>query len=110
MDTLHASLFAALDVGVEVVHEDGFLRLHPEPFQRNLEDFRLGLHRTHLRRDDHVVEGVVELFPENKLTQVTPGVRNDSGFIVAAQRADVLEQRAVDNVTGEEFITDEGKL
>ncbi len=106
MDALHANLFAAFDVDVEVVHEDGFLRLHPKLLQGNLEDLRFGLDRTHLRRDDHLVEGIVEFFPDDKVAQVAPGVRDESCFIFAAQRADVLDQRPVDDIAGKEFVPD----
>src|SRR5215212_5023291 len=110
MNSLYADFFTAFNVDKEVIHKDGFLRIHPTLIQGNLEDLRVGLHRAHLRRDDQPVEGVIKFFPDYKIAQVTPGVRDESGFIFAAQRADVLDQRTVDNIACKEFIADEGKL
>ena len=104
MDALHTDFFTTFDVFVEVVHEDGFVWTHPELLQGNLEDPRFGLHRAHFRRDDHLVEGIVEFFPDDISAQVAPGVRDESRFVFAAQGPDVLEQRTVNDVSGEEFI------
>ena len=110
MDALHTDFFTTFDVDMEVVDKDGFVRTHPKLLQGNLEDLRFGLHRAHLRRDDHLVEGIVEFFPDDKIAQVAPGIRDESCFVFAAQRPDVIEQRAVDDISGEEFIADGCKL
>ena len=110
MDSFDADLFTALNVDIEVIDEDGFLWLHPKLLQSNLVDLRFGLCRTHLRRDDHLVEGIVELFPDDEVAQVAPGVRDESCFVVAAQRRGGIDQRPVNDIACEEFIADERKL
>ncbi len=108
MNSFHANLLAAFDVDIKVVHEDGFFRFHPELLQSDLEDLRFGLHRAHLRGDDHLVEDVVELFTDDEVPQVAPGIRDKSGLVLAAQRSDVFDERPVDDIPCKEFLAYSG--
>ena len=65
MDTLHAQLFTGFDVLNEIIDEDRFFCLDLKLLQRDVIDLRIRLCHTHLRRDDHVVENIVELFADD---------------------------------------------
>src|SRR5690349_7194245 len=106
MDTSHTNFFTTFDVDQEVIDEDGFVRTHPKLLQGNLENLCCGLDRAYLRRDDHLVEGILELFPDDEIAQITPGVGDEPGFIVITERSDVFDQCAVNNIACKEFITD----
>src|SRR5690242_3551801 len=110
MDAFDANLFAAFNVDIEVVHKDGFPWFHSEMLERNLEDLWLRLDRADLGRDDHLVKSIVELFPDDEVPQVTPGIRDQSYFVFATQRPNVLDQRPVDDIASKEFLADEGNL
>src|SRR5215212_5234226 len=72
--------------------------------QSDLENLRFRLHRAHLRRDDHLVESILKFLTNDEITQIPPGIRDESRFILAAQGSDVLDQVAVDDISGEKFL------
>lgn len=74
MDSLDANFFTAFNVYQKIIDEDRLVRTHPKLLQSNLEDPRLGLCHAHLRRDDYLVEGIIEFLSDDEVTQVAPGV------------------------------------
>src|SRR6266496_1891903 len=110
MDALHANLFAAFDIDVEVIDENRLVRTYSSLLQSNLENLRVRLCYTHLGRDNDAVKGVIDFFASQVIAQVAPGIRNDPCFVFAAQRTDEVYELAVHNVTGEEFLSDSSHL
>src|ERR1044071_9421347 len=98
MDALHANLFTAFNIYVEVVDEDRLVRPHPGSLESDLEDLRFGFGHTDLRRDDDVVERVLHFFAADEITQIVPGIRDHSRNIFAAQGTKEVQELTIDDV------------
>jgi hypothetical protein len=105
MDALQSNLPGSDHIPWHVIDKDSLRGFHSELFHRQLEYPFIRLDQTHLRRDDHIIKGILKV-PTlmDDLAQITEGIAEQPGLIGLVQVANVLKQVEVKLIIAEELL------